>query len=421
MMPQEAGMPSFPGALQRVGFPPAATAPRLIPVIRRSGAAVHVLMQRDFEMPNAMLAFGAALATHVMLFMWNPILLPAGQLPPPPPLMHVEFRDALPPVVKPIAPKPVVKPVAKKKAAKAIQKKAVKKAKKAGLTLSAKSHHVAAPVKEAAPIVKAMPKPKPVIAIPHYVPHSADDDIVTASRPQTLSAPVVRHAAPGVLSAPHKLIGKTRGVKISDVRFELAESGTLTDSARSGSPVVAIPLGEESGDTAVLPSAPALHQSPHGQGLGALAARHHPGLGAGAGELSGRQRAGYSGGVIRADAGITSSDGGLVGSGSSKGHAGAAGPDIAGPVGDRGISKKVLPEYPDWAEEKGISSLVKIYFTVRADGSVRSNVEIRQSSGYAELDDLAKDALRKWKFQPTEDSSSDHDAWGIITFRFTLG
>ena len=32
--------------------------------------------------------------------------------------------------------------------------------------------------------LKAMPKPKPMIAIPHYVPHTAEDDIVSASAPQ---------------------------------------------------------------------------------------------------------------------------------------------------------------------------------------------------------------------------------------------
>ncbi len=398
---------------QMAGFAPIPGMTRIIPVIRRPAASVHVLMQRDYEVSGSRLAFGLAVASHIILFLWNPTLLPAGHLAPPPELMHVEFREALPPVVKPQPPKPVVKPIEKKKAP-VVQKKLEKKAKKSGLTLSAKSH---APVKKAAPVPVA--KPKPVIAIPHYVPHTAEDDLVNPSHaPQQLSVPA-RPASPNVLSAPQKLVGKTRGVKVSNVRFELAEAGTLSGSARAGSPVVAIPLGEEAGDMAVLPSAPALHESPKGKGLGG-ASRYQPGLGAGAGELAGRNRGGYRGGVIRADAGV-SAEVGITGTGSSKGHAGAAGPDIAGPVGDRGISKKVLPEYPAWAEEKGISAMVKIYFTVRADGSVRSTLEIRQSSGYAELDELAKDALRKWKFQPTDASSGESDAWGVITFRFTLG
>ena len=61
--------------------------------------------------------------------------------------------------------------------------------------------------------------------------------------------------------------------------------------------------------------------------------------------------------------------------------------EIGGPVGDRKIIQRRLPEYPAWAEEKGIMAMVKIYFTVRPDGSLRSTLRILSSSGYADLDD----------------------------------
>src|SRR5262249_6265558 len=94
--------------------------------------------------------------------------------------------------------------------------------------------------------------------------------------------------------------------------------------------------------------------------------------------------------------------------------------ELGGPVGDRKILRRKLPEYPDWAEEKGITAMVKIYFTVRPDGSIRTSLRILRSSGYTELDELAKDALRQWHFSPTTASSNEQEAWGVITFRFTL-
>ena len=79
-----------------------------------------------------------------------------------------------------------------------------------------------------------------------------------------------------------------------------------------------------------------------------------------------------------------------------------------------------MPPYPRWAEEKGISAMVKIYFTVKSDGTLRNNLRIVTSSGYAELDDLAKQALLQWRFSETSADSSEGTAWGVITFRFTL-
>ena len=64
--------------------------------------------------------------------------------------------------------------------------------------------------------------------------------------------------------------------------------------------------------------------------------------------------------------------------------------------------------------------MVKIYFTVRPDGTIRTSMRILRSSGYTELDTLAKEALMKWQFSPTSASSSEQEAWGVITFRFTL-
>jgi TonB family protein len=63
---------------------------------------------------------------------------------------------------------------------------------------------------------------------------------------------------------------------------------------------------------------------------------------------------------------------------------------------------------------------VKIFFTVKSDGTIRRSVRIVHSSGYTELDTLAKEALLAWKFSPTRAQSSEEEAWGVITFKFTL-
>ena len=133
---------------------------------------------------------------------------------------------------------------------------------------------------------------------------------------------------------------------------------------------MAIPIGEESGEVASLPGGAVLHSAP--KGAKTIQGYHfQPGLGSGSGELAGRNKTGYHG-VIQADTYVEGALEGAAG-GNSKGKVvGGPGFEIGGPVGDRKIVRRRLPEYPEWAEEKGISALVKIYFTVNPDGSIRS-------------------------------------------------
>src|SRR5262249_30685787 len=140
--------------------------------------------------------------------------------------------------------------------------------------------------------------------------------------------------------------------------------------------------------------------------------RFTPGNGSGSGELSGKNKSftGYHG-AVRADSYIEGSMSGGGGNGKGKVITGQ-GFEIGGPVGDRKILKRKLPQYPEWAEEKGISAMVKIYFTVKADGTIRQNLRVLSSSGYTDLDQIAKDALLAWRFSPTSASSSEQEAWG---------
>jgi TonB family protein len=90
--------------------------------------------------------------------------------------------------------------------------------------------------------------------------------------------------------------------------------------------------------------------------------------------------------------------------------------DITGPLSNRAIVHKVIPQYPAWAEEQGIVGSVQIYFTVDASGTVRPNMQVRKTTGNVQLDQLAIEALKQWRFA-TSDAEGE---WGIITFNFSL-
>jgi len=358
----------------------------------------------EFYSPNPWIAFGAALGFHVFLLMWDPTILKASAYHMSTPMISIKLMDHLPVVQQP---KPVVKPV---------EKKRVKKARKNGLSMHRTAHPM--PVSHQ----RTMPKPKAArhpfvskITMPKFVPREMDEPI--AASPIPGAAPAARFHATQALSAPPILSGRTRGVRAQDIHFQLSDRGSIPSTTR----VVAIPIGEESGETAALPSAPTIHEAPI-RSKAIAGYRFAPGDGSGSGELVGKSKHGVIGyhGAAKADSYIEGSLSGTSGNGRGGKVVSGKGFEIGGPVGDRKITQRRLPEYPAWAEEKGITALVKIYFTVRPDGTLRTNMRIVSSSGYEELDDLAKQALQQWRFSPTSDESSAESAWGIITFRFTL-
>jgi periplasmic protein TonB len=353
--------------------------------------------------------FAAALAFHIFLLIWDPTILKAGTYQMSAPTINVNVMDHLP-VMEPVKPAP--KPVEKK-----VQKKHVKKAKKSGLSMATKAQPLSITRHKVAPKPVAAPKPfVSKIAMPKFVPTESDEPVAASPLPGL--APAASHrAVRSYIQAP-KLSGKTRGVRAADIPFQLTERGGLASSADR---VVAVPIGEERGDVASLPSAPMIHDAPKGL-KGIAGYRYQPGQGSGSGELAGRDKGSAIGyhGIVKADTYVEGSLNGTSGNGKSGKVVAGKGFEIGGPVGDRKISRRRLPEYPAWAEEKGISAMVKVYFTVRPDGSIRTNLRILTSSGYAELDDAAKEALMQWRFSPTSGDSSETAAWGVITFRFTL-
>lgn len=90
--------------------------------------------------------------------------------------------------------------------------------------------------------------------------------------------------------------------------------------------------------------------------------------------------------------------------------------EISGPGGTRTIISKVLPDYPLWAEQKGIEANVRIKIWVNRNGFV-SSTEVIETSGYRQLDIIAEQALKKWRFASI---NQDMDVWAIVTLKFRL-
>jgi len=93
---------------------------------------------------------------------------------------------------------------------------------------------------------------------------------------------------------------------------------------------------------------------------------------------------------------------------------------MEGPLKYRKIIKMELPPYPRWAEEKGIEASVSFRLWVNPKGHVLENMYLEKTSGYKDLDYLAKDALMKFIFVPIPSDQTQEDEWGVATFRFEL-
>jgi TonB family protein len=96
-----------------------------------------------------------------------------------------------------------------------------------------------------------------------------------------------------------------------------------------------------------------------------------------------------------------------------------AGATLLGPVADRKLLSFVQPRYPEWAKKEGVEAIVRLYFVVLEDGSLKENIVVQKTSGYQDFDANAVDALKKWRFEPLPRGSAG-EQWGEITFRYRL-
>jgi len=68
------------------------------------------------------------------------------------------------------------------------------------------------------------------------------------------------------------------------------------------------------------------------------------------------------------------------------------------------------PEYPAQALAAKVEGTVTVAFLVRADGTVREAV-VRKTSGNASLDEAARAALAKCRFQPGTVNGAPKEQW----------
>ena len=78
---------------------------------------------------------------------------------------------------------------------------------------------------------------------------------------------------------------------------------------------------------------------------------------------------------------------------------------------------RVPPSYPDLAREAGVDGIVIVAAHVSADGTV---IDTRIEKSIPMLDTAAKDAVRKWRFQPATSNGQPVDSWIAVPVKFSL-
>jgi TonB family protein len=68
----------------------------------------------------------------------------------------------------------------------------------------------------------------------------------------------------------------------------------------------------------------------------------------------------------------------------------------------RAVVSKVPPIYPELARRMHVSGTVVVHLTIAPDGSVS---DAKVESGHALLGPAAQEAVRRWKFEPSPDTS----------------
>ncbi len=309
---------------------------------------------------------------------------------------------------------------------------------------------VAAPIQ---PSLKERIMPKAISTA--FQPKSQSEDLAAVNAPNSIKTTAHNVALP--TAGPTLTAKSFGGIRAKDLPFQVGTD----ESISGGASVIPIAMGKNSAKAALSYGGATLQDASKRRvgiqpmGVGAGSTSDMSALGAGAAstiQLSG------TGGTGNAPSGATSGtvlqdragSGGsgrvsraLFGSGRGTGlgsgvegmpsaaqeldsQLGAGGRgkktnkgfEIAGPLNNRPIVRKVIPQYPAWAEEQGIIGSVRLYFTVTPEGSVRSNIRVTKTTGYPQLDQLGIDALKQWQFAPL--NVAEEGQWGIITFNFSL-
>lgn len=89
------------------------------------------------------------------------------------------------------------------------------------------------------------------------------------------------------------------------------------------------------------------------------------------------------------------------------------------PLFDAAYLNNPAPEYPAQAKRRGMQGSVMLGVVVRHDGTAKS-VTVAESSGFAMLDESAKDAVSRWKFVPARKGNETVEARVMVPIDFRL-
>ena len=396
----------------------------------------HPELLLDTSFSDQSICIGVSLGLHLLLLLWNPMMLRGNWEPPHNPLVSIDIVVDTPGVGGAAAEPP---------------KKMSLMETLSDMLMKPKMEQIA--TRAAAPAVQA---PAPILqdrsrmTAMQFQPKSQAEELASMMSKNQIDIKKANMAAtPNSPTLQSKSFG---GIRTKDLPFQVGTDQSIA----AGGPSVPIAVGTRSAKDSLSYTGPTLTEKsgvvPRGIrvpstsvgnmsaiGTGAPATIQVPGSGGisnaptsapslqerGGGTVSRTlfQSRGQGSNIGSGIEGIPSAAADLdrqLSSGSESRNKKPKGVELEGPIGNRGIVKKVIPQYPAWAEEQGIIGSVRIYFTVAADGAVRSNIRVTKTTGYPQLDQLGIDAIKQWRFAPAPATTDEGSQWGIITFNFSL-
>lgn len=92
---------------------------------------------------------------------------------------------------------------------------------------------------------------------------------------------------------------------------------------------------------------------------------------------------------------------------------------VVPPRAEAGSLNNPSPTYPSMSRRLHEEGVVVLEILILADGSV-GEIKLKTSSGYKRLDDTAKKAVAKWRYQPATQAGQPIDFWYEQPVEFTL-
>jgi TonB family protein len=401
---------------------------------------MNIDLAYDSTRRNEAISLTVATGLHLLMFLWNPILLKSD---------FKQITDFVSVEVVESAGSPMLQEKPKMSMLDTLK----------DMLLTPKSDALShtAPVAEPRQVAAPQPTLKEATRKPmtmDFKPQSQNEDLAALKNPEAIKAPGARQPTLPV-GGPTLESKSFGGIRAKDIPFQVNGQESIASGQTSNIPIA---VGNNSAKDSLAYTGPSLKESSNrriglvpgksgtnapndtmalatsapapigtgGSGTAPTGVNAAPTLQQRSGGLvnrglfGGGRGSGVGAGVEGMPGAAQALDTQLNQTGASSKSAKGKGFEIAGPLTNRGISRKVIPEYPAWAEEQGIMGSVRLYFTVDAAGNVRSYIRVTKTTGYPALDQLGIEALKQWKFVPLNNGEEEKGQWGIITFNFSL-